>query len=252
MGAALAAGLTAPITAWTGSWRLALAIWSMPGCVGAIVWWLMLNRSPAHGAATRPSNATTALPWGSGKAWLVTVFFGLQSVTFYVVLAWLAPMYVELGWSASQAGALLSYWIAAQVAFILIVARFASRSPDRRPWLLACGAAACLAMLGFAYLPSTAPWAWVLLLGFASGGWFPLAMNLPLDYTRTPSETGSWTAMMLFGGYLISATTPSLAGWARDGGSSYSAIFAAMAVLSAVLVVLAAFLKPSNPLVAMR
>jgi CP family cyanate transporter-like MFS transporter len=153
-------------------------------------------------------------------------------------------MYVELGWSASQAGALLSYWIAAQVTFIPIVSRFASRSLDRRPWLVACGAAACIAMIGFSIAPLTTPWAWVLLLGFASGGWFPLAMTLPLDYSSTPNEAGSWTAMMLFGGYLISATTPSLAGWARDSGSSYAAIFAAMAVLSAGLAVLAAFLRP--------
>ena len=244
LGAALAAGVTAPITHWTGSWRFALAIWSVPGLVGAALWWMMLKQSPPLDVATNQSVPSVALPWGNSKAWLVTIFFGLQSLTFYVVLAWLAPMYIELGWSASRAGALLSYWIGAQVAFILVVSRLASRSRDRRPWLVACGAAACIAMLGFAFAPLTTPWAWVLLLGFASGGWFPLAMTLPLDYGRTPSEAGSWTAMMLFGGYLISAGTPSLAGWARDGGSSYSAIFAAMAVLSAVLLVLAVFLRP--------
>jgi CP family cyanate transporter-like MFS transporter len=153
-------------------------------------------------------------------------------------------MYAELGWSTSRAGALLSYWIGAQVVFILLISRLASRTHDRRPWLIACGIAACIAMAGFAYAPLTIPWAWVLLLGFASGGWFPLAMTLPLDYSHTPSEAGSWTAMMLFGGYLISAATPSLAGWARDGGSSYATIFAAMSVLSAALAVLAIFLKP--------
>jgi CP family cyanate transporter-like MFS transporter len=246
LGAALAAGITAPITHWADSWRFALAIWSVPGFVGAALWWAMLKRSPAQDTATNQTLRSVALPWGSGKAWLITIFFGLQSVTFYVVLAWLAPMYIELGWSASQAGAMLSYWIAAQVAFILVVSRLASRSRDRRPWLVACGAAACIAMIGFAFAPLTTPWAWVLLLGFASGGWFPLAMTLPLDYGRTPSEAGSWTAMMLFGGYLISATTPSLAGWARDQGSGYAAIFAAMAVLSAGLVVLGAFMRPAR------
>jgi CP family cyanate transporter-like MFS transporter len=244
LGAALAAGVTAPITHWADSWRFALAIWSIPGFIGAALWWAMLKRSPADDIAVTQKKQSIALPWRSSKAWLVMIFFGLQSVTFYVVLAWLAPMYVELGWSASQAGALLSYWIGAQVTFILIVSRFASRSRDRRPWLVACGAAASIAMIGFSFAPLMAPWAWVLLLGFASGGWFPLAMTLPLDYSNTPSETSSWTAMMLFGGYLISATTPSLAGWARDSGSSYAAIFAAMAVLSVCLAVLAAFLRP--------
>jgi len=244
LGAALAAGLTAPITQWSGSWRFALAVWCIPGCVGAMLWWRMLKRDPTQRLAAK--QIVPRLPWGVGKAWLVTIFFGLQSVTFYVVLAWLAPMYVELGWSASQAGALLSYWIAAQVAFILLVARFANRTHDRRPWLIACGLAATIAFVGFAFAPLTMPWAWVLLLGFACGGWFPLAMTLPLDYSRTPNEAGSWTAMMLFGGYAISGATPSLAGWARDSGSSYAAIFAAMAIVSATLVVLAVFLKPRS------
>jgi CP family cyanate transporter-like MFS transporter len=243
LGAALAAGFTAPITHWAdGSWRFALAIWSIPGFIGVALWWTMTGQSSPDRSVTSALN--TALPWRNGKAWIVTVFFGLQSVTFYVVLAWLAPMYVELGWSASKAGALLSYWIAAQVAFILVVARSASRSRDRRPWLMTCSAAAVIAMLGFAFVPLTVPWLWVVLLGFASGGWFPLCMTLPLDYSRTPNEAGSWTAMMLCGGYLISATSPSLAGWARDGGSSYATIFAAMAILSLVILALSGFLRP--------
>ncbi len=244
LGAALAAGLTAPITHLMGSWRFALALWSIPGFIGTLLWWIMLKRTANGNTHSVGASVAAPLPWRNRKAWLVTLFFGLQSVTFYVVLAWLAPMYVELGWSASRAGALLGYWIASQVAFILIVARLARRSHDRRPWLIACGVTATVAMTGFAIAPLTSPWLWILLLGFASGGWFPLSMTLPLDYSHTPSEAGSWTAMMLFGGYLISATTPSLAGWARDGGASYASIFAGMAVLSLLLTFLAIFLRP--------
>jgi CP family cyanate transporter-like MFS transporter len=243
LGAALAAGITAPLAEWLESWRISLAIWSLPGALGAALWFIMLKRSPTAAVAS-VNQLPAKLPWGQRKAWLVMVFFGLQSVTFYVVLAWLAPMYMELGWTAARAGALLSYWIAAQVVFILIVSQVANRSLDRRPMLIACGVAACIGMSGFASAPLNATWVWILLLGFASGGWFPLAMTLPLDFSKTPNETGSWTAMMLFGGYLISAGAPSLAGWARDGGTSYSAIFAAMAILSAVLALLAIFLRP--------
>jgi len=243
LGAALAAGFTAPLTQLAnGSWRFALAIWCIPGFIAAALWRAMLRREPP--VPISAATEKTSLPWGSAKAWVVTIFFGLQSVTFYVVLAWLAPMYVELGRSPAEAGALLGYWIAAQVVCVAIVARVANRSHDRRPWLIACSAAAIIAMAGFAFAPLFASWLWVLLLGFASGGWFPLCMTLPLDYSRTPIEAGNWTAMMLCGGYLISATSPSVAGWARDTGSSYSAIFAAMAVLSVVILGLATWLGP--------
>ncbi len=242
LGAALAAGLTAPIAQWTESWRFALAIWSVPGFVGALLWLRMLRAEPraVADAVAQPAR----LPWRNAKAWIVTVFFGLQSVTFFVVLAWLAPMYVELGWTASRAGAFLGYWIGCQVAFILVIARVASRSLDRRPWLIACSTAALIAFSGFVLAPLAAPWLWVSLLGFACGGWFPLCMTLPLDYSRTPSEAGSWTAMMLFGGYLISATSPSIAGWARDAGASYAAIFSAMAILSLAILLLVGLLRP--------
>jgi cyanate permease len=50
--------------------------------------------------------------------------------------------------------------------------------------------------------------------------------------------------MMLFGGYLISAGSPSLAGWVRDSGGTYMEMFAAMAVLSSAILTLALFLRP--------
>jgi MFS transporter, CP family, cyanate transporter len=250
LGAALAASLTAPLAALTDSWRVALAAWSIPGLLAVVLWWWMLRIMRAPERATQSSTISSTsshLPWRSGRAWLVTAFFGTQSIVFYVVLAWLAPMYIELGWSAARAGALLGLWVGVQVATILFVARAASRSSDRRPWLLTCSGAAIVSLLGFAFAPLSAPWLWAILLSFACGGWFPLAMNLPLDYSNTPNEAGGWTALMLFGGYLLSAGSPSAAGWARDAGSSYRSIFAALAFLSVLALVLALSLRPRHP-----
>ena len=70
-------------------------------------------------------------------------------------------------------------------------------------------------------------------------------MNLPLDYSRTPEEAGAWTAMMLGGGYLLSAGGPWLAGWARDSGAKYELVFATMAVIALILIAMAVPLRPS-------
>lgn len=247
LGAALAAAFTAPLTDFAnGSWRFALAVWSIPGFVGAVLWWWMLKENPPVKSPANSGNQLAKLPWRNARAWIVTAFFGSQSITFYVVLAWLAPMYIELGWTPQKAGALLGYWVAVQVFAVLFIARIASRSRDRRPWLIACSVAAIVAFCGLVFAPLTLPWVWIGLFGFASGGWFPLAMNVPLDYSNSPSEAGSWTAMMLFGGYLLSSTSPSVAGWARDAGASYTAIFGAMAVLSVVVLILSTFLGPRS------
>ena len=245
LGAALSAGLTEPMVGiLDDSWRAALAAWSIPGFVATGLWWFMLHRMSPNEPASAAVRKRIALPWRNGHAWLTLVFFGLQSIVFYVPLSWLAPMYVELGWTAAKSGAALGVWIALQFFFILLVAHAASRTPDRRPWLIACGGAAIIAFVGFAAAPLWAPWLWIALSAFACGGWFPLCMNFPLDYGRTPSEAGSWTAMMLCGGYLISAGSPALTGWMRDADDGYAAIFALLAALSAALLALAFFLRP--------
>jgi CP family cyanate transporter-like MFS transporter len=102
--AAVAAGLTVPLGAAVGlGWRGALAVWLVPAVLAAVVW---LPRARAHTGTAEPSTGRSLRR--SALAWQVTIYFGLQSLSYYAVLAWLPSIYRDHGFGASVAGVLLS------------------------------------------------------------------------------------------------------------------------------------------------
>ncbi|PZN26526.1 MAG: MFS transporter, partial [Proteobacteria bacterium] len=115
---------------------------------------------------------------------------------------------------------------------------------DRRPWLYLCTVACLIGFLGLATLPLAAPSTWIVLVGIGTGGLFPLATALPLDYARTPADAASWSAMMLFGGYLLSASGPLLGGVVVDATGSYATVFGIMTASSALLLAVCYGMKP--------
>lgn len=242
--AGLSAGLTAPIRAWAhGSWRVALASWTLLALLALLVWQQIVRQAQSH-QAMRTSSARPQMPWRQPRAWLLMVMFGLQSMVFYCVMTWLAPTYIDLGWSEARAGLLLSVMMAAQVGSMLFISAAANRRLDRRPWLYFSTLATFAGLLGFAVAPLFAPYLWDVLFGIGAAGLFALSTALPLDYGENPAAAGAWTSMMLFGGYLISALGPLLGGVLRDVTGSYAAVMVGLAVIAALLLPLCICLGP--------
>ncbi|NWD91497.1 MFS transporter, partial [Pseudomonas sp. K5002] len=70
--------------------------------------------------------------FGNRRAWLLAIFFGLGTASYTCVLAWLAPYYVEQGWSEQNAGLLLGFLTAMEVVSGLITPAIANRRRDKR------------------------------------------------------------------------------------------------------------------------
>ncbi len=241
LGAALAAGASAPLQALTGSWRFALGAWAVVAVVALGAW-----RLAAAGPRQRPGAGPAAapLPWTSPRAWLLMAYFGLQSSLYYAIMAWLAPRYLELGASGARAGALLTAVAIAQTSASLGMPMLAARSLDRRPWLVLSAALVAAGLGAVAYAPLAAPWLWALLLGTGTGGLFALGLTLPLDDADSPQEAGALTAMMLGGGYLIASAGPYAVGALRDASGSYRSAFAWLMGVGVVVALLARWLGP--------
>ena len=75
-----------------------------------------------------------------------------------------------------------------------------------------------------------------MLAGAAIGTIFPLMLTLPLDLARRPGDVGALAALMLLGGYLISAIGPLALGAARDLTGSFTLALWVLVVLSAALI----------------
>jgi CP family cyanate transporter-like MFS transporter len=239
-GSTLAAGLAVPL-AGDADWRRALLIISLAS-VGSIVAWLTLV-----GIDGRPTGAAThrRLPWRDATAWLLVIAFGLQSILFYGIVAWLPNAFVERGWNATDAGALIAVFNGIGLVTTLGVPLFADRLGARRPQLLVSATIAIVALVGIILLPDLA-FAWVAVLGLSLGAVFPLVLTLPLDVADDPARVGSVAAFMLLGGYVLSSVGPIVLGATRDLTGDFQASLWMLVGIAVALVLSCVPLSPAR------
>ena len=174
------ATLAAASTPWLGSvlgWGQAMALWALPAVLAALLWqW----RAPADCQQHAAVASHIGRMFGRRRAWSLALYFGIGTGVYVCTLAWLAPFFVFLGYSSQQAGLMLSYMTAFEVATGLLLPLLAARHSDARPWLLATLAANLLGLAGLAWLPGQHSLLFVALLGAGIGGLFPLTMILTL------------------------------------------------------------------------
>lgn len=100
-GAAISSAAAAPLAHFFG-WRQTLALAAIPAII-AFTFWIVFAQNP-----NKPTSLTE-LPFKKGRAWLLMAFFGIGTGAYTLVLAWLPPYYVELGWSASYQAIFLGF-----------------------------------------------------------------------------------------------------------------------------------------------
>ncbi|HDR3881785.1 TPA: MFS transporter [Bacillus thuringiensis] len=234
-GASLSAGLTIPLQhVLKGSWNMALAFWGALTIIAIIFWYPVMKRKKNTSTQNKKNNS---LPLRNKKAWLFTIFFGLQSGIFYSITTWLAPANQSMGVSSEQAGTLITVFTVIQMICSFLIPTLADIYKNRALWLLG---SICFVLVGLSLMiyPLTTPWTPSILLGIGLGGVFPLALMLPLYETKTSEDASAWTAMMQSGGYIMGGFIPVLAGIARDYFDSYTQVFIIMALLSLILLLL--------------
>ena len=215
--AAVAAGLAVPLADAAGSgWRGALGAWAVPAAVAALAWLPRMRGHTRPPATPRSGRSLLRDP----LAWQITVFFGLQSLSFYAVLAWLPSMYRDFGASPAVAGFLLSVSGSADPG----VARGADAGepggpPDRVRRLGTASIGAGLA--GVLLAPMAAPYLWVGLIGAGQGACFALGLNLFVLRTRRVADTARVSAMAQSIGYTLCAAGP-LVGLLHDATGSWT------------------------------
>ncbi|WNW14187.1 cyanate transporter [Pseudomonas sp. DTU_2021_1001937_2_SI_NGA_ILE_001] len=241
-GAALAASLAPTVQGLSGDWRAGLAVWSGLAVFALLLWAgqraRVQNAAQAGPAVPRPS--FVRLP----RAWLLGIFFGLGTAAYTCVLAWLAPYYVELGWSGQQAGLLLGYLTLMEVVSGLVTPALANRSRDRR-WVLA--ALLGLILCGFAgliFAPLAYSLVWASLLGLGIGGLFPMSLIVSMDHLDDGVQAGALTAFVQGIGYLIASLSPLLAGLLRDQLGNFSAAWLGLGLLVAAMLLMVVRFDP--------
>ncbi|RZQ60151.1 CynX/NimT family MFS transporter [Amycolatopsis suaedae] len=226
--AAVASGVAVPVSEVApGGWHTALGCWIVLALV-AVALWLPRSRAPRAPGTVRGHR----LPWGSGLAWAVTAFMGLQSLGFYVAVTWLPTVFQDSGVSAAAAGWLLFLFQAVAVLTSLAVAPALRRARDQRGVATVCSA---VVLAGYAGLLAVPEWAllWSVVLGLGGGACLVLALAFLSLRAPDPAAAGALSAMAQSVGYLLAAAGPVLFGLLHTAGSGWTAPIVLMCVTAA-------------------
>jgi CP family cyanate transporter-like MFS transporter len=204
---AVAGGLTVPLAHALGTgWRGGFAIWAAFTGLTLLIWLPFAWKQPEldEGDAPRLTRAVLRSP----LAWMITLFFGLQSLNVYVVVNWLPSIYQDHGYSDSAAGGLLALLVVLQLPVALVVPSIATRLRRQHGLVIAIVAASAIAFLGILLSPTKPTVLWLVFLAFAQGAAFPWTLVLLVMRARRHEHTAQLSTMMQSIGYVIAGVGP--------------------------------------------
>ena len=211
------------VTGGSAAVRVTLALWAGPALVAALVWVPQLRYRTLPEGAGRAAAAPGAgrrrgaLAMGrSALAWQVTLFMGLQSLSYYATLSWFPTMFRDRGVSAAHAGDLLALMNLGNAVTALVIPMLAQRAADQRrlvAWsMLATAAGLAGAIFGLA---SLAPGC-VIVLGLGQGATLGLGIFYTMARAPDPVTAASLSAFAQGVGYLIASAGPLTIGFLHD------------------------------------
>jgi CP family cyanate transporter-like MFS transporter len=248
LGAAMSSSLSIPLQEIFQSWQGSLAFWAIIAFIAAIIWWLFVNLQLKKSAHTESRGMKSKLPWGSGKAWLITLSFGLMGILFYSFTAWLPQIIQGMGYTKSYAANALTIFVAIQIPVSLVLPIVLNKFPSRRLWLVI---ESLIELLGLILLVfNVEPWLASAFIGIGAGGLFSLNLLLPIEATGHHHEAAAWSAKAQSVGYVIGAVGPIMLGWIHDATKSFtSAVFAMIIIIPLMIIVqIAATAKTRIPM----
>lgn len=239
MGAVAAgASMVAVPLAHAFGWPAALGVFILLPVLALAVWRTQI------GAHTAPAKGTAAAPhggriWRSPIAWQVTLYMGINSLLYYVLVGWLPAMLAEQGFTAAEAGSMHGVMQLACALPGLVLGAVVSRMKDQAMIAAAMGLAIAAALLGFIYAPAWAT-AWAILFGAGSGSAIILSLMFMSLRVTHAHQAAALSGMAQCIGYLLAACGPALAGKAHDLAGSWHTVMAAGVVLSVAMAVFGA------------
>lgn len=230
--AAVGSGVAVPLSDALGGWAAALAVTAVLPALGVLVWVVRMRlvRTPADAAPHQLDRSAVRAVWRSPVAWRVTLFFGLQSATFYITVTWLPTIEHVLGVSPTAAGLhLLVYQVVGSAAGFAIGFLMEGRT-DQRLAAASVSVPVIVAMLGMVAAPQLVL-LWVVLAAAGAGSALTVALTLVVLRSDSAAQTAALSGMAQSVGYLIAALGPVGAGAVAEH-LGWNAVLVAVALIA--------------------
>lgn len=234
--AAVASATVFPLATTFGlGWSGALLAMVVLPLAALLLWWPQLDKhAVAQAAAAAPAGAPI---WRHALAWQVTLFMGLNSFVYYVMIGWLPAILASRGYSAAEAGSLHGVMQLASAVPGLLLGPVIPRLKDQKLVALAMSLLVAAALLGLQLLPGLAS-LWVACFGFGAGACIILALMFMGLRTENPRQAAALSGMAQCVGYLLAAFGPPLIGGLRDLSGGWNAALTVCLVLALAMAIL--------------
>ncbi|EEE9158559.1 CynX/NimT family MFS transporter [Salmonella enterica subsp. enterica serovar Kimberley] len=237
MGAAAALGsaLVVPLALHGFGWRGALLMLMLFPLLAFLIWLPQWR-------TTRSANLSSSRAlhergiWRSPLAWQVTLFLGLNSLIYYVIIGWLPTILISHGYSEAQAGSLHGLLQLATAALGLAIPLILHRFNDQR-WIAALVSLLCaVGAAGLWFVPGQAI-IWTLLFGFGSGATMILGLTFIGLRASSAHQAAALSGMAQSVGYLLAACGPPVMGKLHDASGSWYLPLSGVTVLAIIMAI---------------
>ncbi|MBX3519728.1 MAG: MFS transporter [Xanthobacteraceae bacterium] len=212
--ASLSSGVAVPFAQiLPGGWRGSLAVWFVPAVITALI--LLPELRKATKPLASPGAKAEQSVWRSKLGWNVTLFMGLQSMSFYTVLSWLSSILQDQGYAPVAAGWITALFPALGIPVGLVFPAIVARFRDQRALSVFWSTAMLAGYIGMILWPQFIV-VWVIISGIALGFCFPLALAFFAMRAADARQAAALSGMAQSVGYGIAAAGPVLFGALHD------------------------------------
>ncbi|EAP3480945.1 CynX/NimT family MFS transporter [Salmonella enterica] len=233
--AALGSALVVPLALHGFGWRGALLMLMLFPLLAFLIWLPQWR-------TTRTANLSSSRAlhergiWRSPLAWQVTLFLGLNSLIYYVIIGWLPTILISHGYSEAQAGSLHGLLQLATAAPGLAIPLILHRFNDQR-WIAVLVSLLCaVGAAGLWFVPGQAV-IWTLLFGFGSGATMILGLTFIGLRASSAHQAAALSGMAQSVGYLLAACGPPVMGKLHDASGSWYLPLSGVTVLAIVMAI---------------
>lgn len=231
--AALGSAMVVPLALAGFGWHGALFMLMVFPLLALLVWLPQTRKT-----ATAPLTGSGAMHnrgiWRSALAWQVTLFLGINSLVYYVIIGWLPAILQSLGYSEAQAGSLHGLLQLATAAPGLAIPLILHRLKDQRAIAVIVALMCAISACGLWFWPGQAV-VWTLIFGFGSGATMILGLTFIGLRANSAHQAAALSGMAQTIGYLLAACGPPLMGKIHDANGDWQIPLIAVALISVVM-----------------
>lgn len=241
MGVAAAIGsmLVVPVAQQGYGWAGALLALMVFPVVAMLVWFPQLsNHTPSTLSSSKALHSRGI--WTSALAWQVTLFLGINSLIYYVVIGWLPSILISHGYSEAQAGSLHGLMQLATAIPGLLIGLILSRLKDQRGIAILMALLCAVSAIGLLFIPDLAS-VWVVIFGFGTGATMILGLTFIGLRANSAHQAAALSGMAQCVGYLLAAFGPPVMGKVHDISGQWSLPLIGCAVLACIMAIFGGF-----------